>query len=448
MPTLLPVPVRDDPAVVGDQIEGFVCQLVSELTPAPAAAGRNRGRPPILPAALLWAGVLVMVLRRVPSQRALWRLLSSRGLWHFPAVPVTDDAIYKRLASEGPAAMHALFDTITALLLAQLTPAADTTLAPFAAEVVVFDETTLDPVARKLPLLRQVPRGSDQLLPGKLAAIYDVRRQLWRYLHYIDEPHQNEKRAARQLLAEVPTGSLILADLGYYSFAWFDELTAGGYFWIQRLRNGSSYEVLHTYYADADTGTLDALIWLGKHRADRAGHAVRLVQFTEGAFQYRYITNVCDPDLLPLREIARLYHRRWDIELAFNLVKTHLGLHLLWSSKEAVLLTQVWAVLIIAQILHALRTLVAQAAQVDPFEVSLPLLIEYLPQYAARHADPMTAFLADAVRLGFIRPSRRTQIRAPDIPASALQPLPADLVLVRKPRYAHRKPSKSGGGAN
>jgi hypothetical protein len=448
MAALLPVRVSDDPAVVGDQIEAFLCQLVSELSPEPSAAGRNRGRPPILPATLLWAGVLVMVVRRVPSQRALWRLLSSRGLWHFPAVPVTDDAIYKRLASEGPVAMETLFAAITALLLAQLTPAADTTLAPFAAEVVVFDETTLDPVARKLPMLRQVPRGSAQLLPGKLAAIYDVRRQLWRHLHYIDEPHQNEKRAARLLLGQVPAGSLILADLGYFSFAWFDELTDDGYFWIQRLRDGTSYDLVHTYYADEATGTLDALIWLGKHRADRAKHAVRLVQFKEGPFQYRYITNVCDPELLPLREIARLYHRRWDIELAFNLVKTHLGLHLLWSSKEAVLLTQVWAVLSIAQILHALRTLVAQAARVDPFEVSLPLLIEYLPQYAARHADPMAAFLADAVRLGFIRPSRRTKIRAPDIPVSALQPLSADLVLVRKPRYAHRKSSKSGGGAN
>jgi hypothetical protein len=446
MAALLPLPVRDDPAGAGDQLEAFLGQLVQELHPAPTAAGRNRGRPPMLPALLLWAGVLVLLLRRASSQRALWRLLSSRGLWHFPAVPVTDDAIYKRLASEGPAAMEGLFTAITALLLDQRSLAGDATLAPFAAEVVIFDETTLDPVARKLPVLRQVPAGSDELLPGKLAGMYDVRRQLWRQVHFLDNPHQNEKHAARDLLAQVPAGSLILADLGYFSFAWFDELTEGGYFWIQRLREGTSSEVVHTFYADDDTR--DTLVWLGKHRADRAKHAVRLVEFREGPFRYRYLTNVLDPQTLSIREIAQLYRRRWDIELAFNLVKTHLGLHLLWSSKEAVLLTQVWGVLIIAQCLQALRTLIAQAAGVDPFAVSLPLLVQYWPQYAARHADPLAAFLADAGRLGFIRPSRRIHIRAPDIPARALHPLPPDLLLVRTPRYAHRKPSKSGGGAN
>lgn len=446
MAILLPGAAGNGSVALVDQTEAFLCRLVSELTPAPAAVGANRGRPPILPATLLWSGVLVNVLQRAPSQRALWRLVSSRGLWHFPAVPVTDDAIYKRLANEGPGAMEALFGAVTTLLTEQMTSLAEADLAPFAREVVVLDETTLDPVARKLPALRQLPAGSDQLLPGKLAGVYDIRRQLWRHLHFISNPHQNEKHDARALLAFVPAQSLILADLGYFSFSWCDDLTDSGYFWIQRLRHKTSYEIIH-HNSDEDQ-TLDAVVWLGNHRADRAKHAVRLVQFRVGAFQYRYLTNVLDPRTLPLREIARLYARRWDIEMAVNLAKTHLGLHLLWSSKPAVILTQVWAVLLIAQVLQSLRRLIAHAAGVDPFDVSLSLMIEYLPQYAARHPDPIAMFVADGVRLGFIRPSRRTQIRAPDIPDDALTPLPPDLILIRTPRYAHRKPSKSGGKSN
>src|SRR3712207_7500049 len=45
-----------------------------------------------------------------------------------------------------------------------------------------------------------------------------------------------------------------------------------------------------------------------------------------------------DPQVLPMADLARLYARRWDIELAFNLVKTHLGLHLRWGSTPAVVL--------------------------------------------------------------------------------------------------------------
>ena len=76
--------------------------------------------------------------------------------------------------------MAQLFADLTALLLPRLDGPADRTLAPFAAEVFAIDETTLDPVARTLPALRGLPPGDDRLLPGKLAGLFDVRRQLWR----------------------------------------------------------------------------------------------------------------------------------------------------------------------------------------------------------------------------------------------------------------------------
>ena len=64
-----------------------------------------------------------------------------------------------------------------------------------------------------------------------------------------------------------------------------------------------------------------------------------------------YITNVLDPAQLTAADMVRLYGRRWDIEMAINLVKTHLKLHLWWSAKPVVIVQQIWAVLIISQIL-------------------------------------------------------------------------------------------------
>ena len=203
-------------------------------------------------------------------------------------------------------------------------------------------------------------------------------------------------------------------------------------------RAKTSYEVAHVFHEDGDT--LDALVWLGAHRADRAKYAVRLVQYRRGEALHRYLTNVLSPRRLPLAELPRLYARRWDIEMAVNTAKTDLHLHLLWSSKPAVILHQVWAVLTIAQLLQALRVLVAAEARVDPFDVSLPLLVKYLPQYTARgQGDPVAAFAADGRRLGFIRPSRRIRIAAPTVPADRLRPPPTGLRLVRVPRYARRK---------
>jgi hypothetical protein len=419
--------------VIGD-VESFLCDLVAQLGLEPTDP--TPGRPRILPALALWGGLLVCVLRGFSSQLALWRLLSQEQLWFYPRFPVSDQAVYNRLARAGTAPLEQLFAQLSDLLRERLAPYAARDLAPFATEVVVLDETTLDPVARTLPALRGVPARDHGLLPGKLAGVFDVRRQLWRHLQHLPHPDQNEKVAARELLATVPPGSLILADLGYFSFSWFDDLTDGGYFWLSRLRAKTSYTLIHPFYQHGDI--FDGLVWLGAYRADRAKHAVRLVQFRVGATRFQYITNVRDPQQLPLAEIARLYARRWDIELAIKLAKRELGLHLLWSAKPVVILQQVWAVLIIAQILQALRLEIAGRAGVDPFDVSLPLLVAYLPRWAAQGHDPVARAVALGRGMRLIRPSRRLARPTPAIDPADLALPPPDLILERRPRYAHR----------
>jgi Transposase DDE domain len=418
-----------------DQVEAVVERVRVALEPDPTEARRpGPGRPRVLPAFALWGGVLVCVLRGMTSQRAIWRLLTARRLWHYPRFPLSDQAIYKRLAEADTGPLETVFAAVGRLLAARLVPWAARDLAPFASEVVAIDETTLDQVARTLPALREVPTGDDALLPGKLAAVFDLRSQLFRWVAYLPDPRQNEKAAARDLVAGLARGALVLADLGYFGFKWFDDLTDRGFWWVSKLRAKTSVEVLHVHYQRDDT--LDAIVWLGKYRADRAKHAVRLVQFRHGPVLHRYLTNVLDPRVLAPADVARLYARRWDIELAFKLVKRHLGLHLLWSAKPGVVLHQVWAVLTIAQVVQALRVEIAGEAGVDPFDVSVPLLVEYLPLLLEQGEDPVAFFVAEGRRLAFIRPSSRTVIHAPDLPAAALLPRPPDLVLIREPRYA------------
>lgn len=424
-----------------DEVEAFLCAAVADLTPAaPAAGARGPGRPAVLPAVCLWAGLLVCVLRGFSSHLALWRLLAGRGLWHFPRAAISDQAVYHRLARDGTAPLEALFAQVSAVLADRPAPYAATTLAPFAAGVYALDETTLDRVARLLPTLRAARAGAAALLPGKLAGLFDLRRQQWARVAHQPDPQQNEKVAARGMVADLPPGSLLLADLGYFGFQWFDDLTDAALWWVSRLRQQTSYAVIHAFYHRGET--FDGLVWLGKYRADRARHAVRLVQFRHNGALYRYVTNVTDPALLPMAEIARLYARRWDIELAFKLLKTHLGLHLLWGSKPTVVLQQVWACLTIAQVLQALRLEIAARAGADPFEVSLPLLIEYLPFFAARGLDPVAVFVEQGRALRLIRPSTRTAIQAPEVPPDALLPLPPHLALARTPRHAQRNCGK------
>jgi hypothetical protein len=436
-----PVPAAVDPAIVG-MVETFLEETISSLAPLPATTA-HAGRPRVLPSLCLWAGVLVCLLRGASTQTAVWRLLTQHGLWHYPRLPLSDEAVYRRLARESSVPpgdltpLARLFAHVTSLLTTRLAPFRDASLAPFASEVLALDETSLDQVGRWLPALRSVPPGDDRLRPGKLACLFDLRRQLFREALHVPAPHQNEKKTAPTLLPVLAPGMLLVFDLGYFSFAWFDMLSAQDFWWVSRLREKTSYSLLHTCYQQG--ATRDCLVHLGAHRANRAQRPVRLVEFQLGAVHYRYLTNQLDPTVFPLREIARVYLRRWDLECAFQLVKQHLHLRLLWSSKPAVLLQQVWGVLIISQILLAVRLEIARQAGVELFDVSLALLVTELPACLQRGEDPVRLFVRDGRRLGFIRPSARSENRAPFIPVSALVPCPPDLLCERLPRYDQRK---------
>jgi hypothetical protein len=447
-----PAAVAGAATSVVDQVEAFLQAAITDLEPDPRDATQpgQRGRPRVLPSLCLWGGLLVCVLRGFSSQLDLWRRLTWQGLWEYPRFPVSDQAIYKRLGKAGTAPLETLFAQISALLAVRIAPYVAADLAPFASQVVAIDETTLDPVARTLPALRGLPATDTQRLPGKLAAVLDVRSQQWLHVEHRAYAHENDKVAARGLLAHLQAGALILADLGYFGFAWFDDLTDGGFWWVSRLRAKTSFTVVHAFYDDGTT--FDGLIFLGAYRADRAKHVVRLVRFQVGATAYQYITNVTDPADLSLLDIARLYARRWDIELAFKLIKRELGLHLLWSAKTPVVLQQVWAVLIIAQIFQAFRLEIAARAGVDCFDVSLPLLLRYLPQFARAGQDPIAVIIATGGGAGLFRPARRVRIQAPDLTPDQLVAPPPNLVLIRTPRYANKdcgpRPLKTAASGN
>lgn len=417
-------------------IERFLETLLGDLDLEPSGPPEP-GRPRVIPALVLWGALVTCVIEGQPSQRAIWRKIADQGLWGRRGLDVTDAAVYQRLARDGTQPLAALFEQVTALLADRLTPWSRREVAPWATGVYAIDESTFDALPRHLPVVGTPAGQALPTLPGKLAACLNLRTQQWERILTTATPSQNEKVLARQLVDGLERGSLVLFDLGYFAFHWFDDLTDQGLSWISRYRSGTSHTVAQVLYEDAETR--DAIVWLGAYRADRGKHAVRMVTFQQGGTARCFITNVLDPATLSIADIAALYARRWDIEQAFKLIKRELKLHLWWSSKPVVITQQLWAVLIISQILAALRLEIAGRAAVDPFEVSMPMLVLQLPQYLARGWDPVARFVEVGRRMEYIRPSRRTVVQAPQIPPEAYQRLDPTLPLVRTPRYAERK---------
>lgn len=409
--------------------------VLQDLLPRLALAPARTGRPEVLSAALLWTGMLVCIVRGQGSQLAIWRLLSQAGLWHHELVPISAEGVRKRLLRSGPTQLETVFTQVTAELIAD--SSGDQTLAPFATGVYALDDTSLAQVARHLPRLRETERSADVLLPGKLSVAFDVRRQLFAQVRPTELPHQNPKAAAPALYRALPPASLLLVDLGYFSFPLFDQLSDDGYWFISKQRRRTSATVVHTLVDQP--GLTDELIWLGAYRADQARHLVRRITVTITTTPYVYLTNVLDSGLLSAADVVQLYGRRWDIELAFKSLKQHLGLGVVWSAHWELILTQVWGALLIAQIASALRQQIALRAGIDLVDVSLALLLRELPQVVRRGEDDIVGIIAGlpVTPGGFLRKARRVQYVIP-VPKRIIPP-PDDLVTIRMGRSSGRK---------
>jgi len=419
------------------QILTFLQTLLA-ADPHPLPFKRKRGHPVTLSHDHLWLAMLTAILRGFTGFASVWRLITWGGVGSFPIVEMTRDGVRKRLLHASLDSLHDLLARVSQALLPWTSPFQDFTLAPFATTILALDQSTLDAVQRKCQDVCEEAKDSPILLVGKLAALFDLRRQQWVRLLLRDDVFANEKLFVEELFGGIQAGTLILADLGYFSFPWFDWLGDQGCWWISRFRDKTSYTTEHIFFHRGTT--IDALIWLGAYRADRCKHLVRLIQFEHGGLCYRYLTNVCDPSLLSMSEVARLYARRWDIELAFKALKGDLGIHLWWSSHPKLVLQQLFCALILAQILHALHLRVAFEVGVDLFDVSLPVLVTLLALAPARlMGEGLLPLLVRKGReQGLIRPSRRYQAVVPAL-LEVYIPAPPTLAWTRKPRYGRCK---------
>jgi hypothetical protein len=372
------------------------------------------------------------------SYAQLWRLLVTRSVGRFAALWLTSQALVWRLHRSGLQPLYALNARLNDLLEQRLPLPSACSLAPFATAILAFDETTLDVVHKHLPALRSLPKGDPGLLAGKVTALFDLRRQHWVSIQFRPDVLAHCSVDALSALTDLVKGSLVLFDLGYFAFPLFDALTDRQLWWVTRLRRNVTYRLAHTHYRSE--GTLDALVWLGGSHSCQAGHLVRLVRVWDGRHLHSYLTNVTDPRQVPAGDVVRLYARRWDIELAFLTLKQHLGLSHLWSGKQELILQQLWVLLLLASLYQHLRLHLAGELGIDPFDLSLPQLLNYLPAMLQPGCDPLWWLHRYGRAVGVIRPSSRKRILAADIPADHLVLPPSDLIWSRPAKVVKTKP--------
>jgi hypothetical protein len=174
----------------------------------------------------------------------------------------------------------------------------------------------------------------------------------------------DELKLAEEVIPALRKQMLCLADRFFPSYRLWQQASSTGAELLWRTRQNARLDVERrfrdgSYLSRIYSSTSD-------RRNHRKGIVVRVIDYRlEGVEDaepiYRLITTILDPKQAPARELAALYQERWEIETAFDELKTHLrGGQIVLRSKTPELVRQEFYGLLMAH--FAIRGLMHEAA--------------------------------------------------------------------------------------
>ena len=165
------------------------------------------------------------------------------------------------------------------------------------------------------------------------------------------------------LLGRLRPGMLCLADRGFYSFTAWQKACGTGADLLWRVKDNLILEAVK----DLPDGSWLADVFDSTHDRRRQHPVrVRVVGYTiedgrDPTGEFRLITTLLDHRKAPAKELAAAYAQRWEIETAFDELKTHQRgpRTVLRSKSPELVLQEIWGHLCCH---YAIRSLMAEAA--------------------------------------------------------------------------------------
>ncbi len=207
----------------------------------------------------------------------------------------------------------------------------------------------------------------------------------------MDKYSTDELTLAESVVPALRKGMLCLADRFFPSHKLWQKAAATGADLLWRTRQNARLEIDRrlpdgSYLSRIYPSTSD-------RRNERQAIVVRVIDYRldkvpDAEPIYRLITTILDHKLAPAKELAALYHERWEIETALDELKTHLrGAQIVLRSKTPELVKQEFYGLLMAH--FAIRGLMHEAAlkaDEDPDRLSFLHSVRVVQRRMARFA--------------------------------------------------------------
>lgn len=206
----------------------------------------------------------------------------------------------------------------------------------------------------------------------------------------MDKYVTDEITLAAAVVPALHKGMLCLADRFFPGYELWRKAAQTGAELLWRVRQNARLEVDKRL---ADGSYLSRIYPSTSDRRNRRkAIVVRVIEYrlkdVPGAEPiYRLITTILDPKLAPAKELAALYHERWEIETTLDKLKTHLrGAQIVLRSKTPELVQQEFYGLLMAH--FAIRGLMHEAAleaDEDPDRLSFLHAVRVVQRRMARY---------------------------------------------------------------
>ncbi len=385
-----------DVVSVGVLTRVFPPGLVDEVV---AGSGRREVRHRSLPARVMAYFSIGMALYSEGSYADVLSQLTD-GLswasgWRETYRPPSKSAIFQARARLGSAPLAALFQRVARPIGAARAPGV--WLA--GRRLVAVDGTCLD-VADTPPNAEHfgrpgVDKGEQAAFPqARVLALAECGTHAI-FAAEVGRYSQSETTLTGPLLEHLTAGMLLLADRGFFSYALWRKAIGTGADLLWRVRTDKAGPK-PTHLHDLPDGSWLAHLHQTHSAAARRAEPmlVRVVDYTVDDAQhnptsYRLFTTLLDPHEVPATDLAAAYAQRWEIELAFDELKTHQrGPRTVLRSKSPdLVLQEIWGHLCCH---FAIRSLMAQAATHsgnDPDRVSFTAALRITRQSVAHPGD-------------------------------------------------------------
>ena len=157
-------------------------------------------------------------------------------------------------------------------------------------------------------------------------------------------------------------GEIYIFDKGYVNYNYYETWTDDGVFFVTRLNDNGSYEIISDKVilernAEIDGVLKDQIISLKPAKGQLKARLITFKSLTTKK-TYTFLSNMFDVEATT---IAKLYKNRWEIEPFFKQLKQNFELKAFYSDSKEGIKTQIWVAMIANLIFTVIHRKILQA---------------------------------------------------------------------------------------